>query len=110
MPHHALRLLDGCSPAQLGKIAEAVAGAISIGAPLYNQGSFEACFRIYQGTALEVKRSVPACAGPKSALLDGVKTAAARQSWVDKAWAMRDAFDGLLEVIERRFAQGRGHE
>jgi serine protease Do len=102
VPHHALKLLDGCSATNVDRIARAIESAISVGAPLYNEGNFEACFRIYEGVALEVQRSVPACSGAKRALNEGVKEAAARNGWVDKAWAMRDAFDGLLDVSARK--------
>ena len=45
------------------------------------------------------KRKDPAA---KKALMVGVRQAAARKSGADKAWAMRDAFDGMLDVIERK--------
>jgi len=102
VPTHPLKLLDGCSEADGRQIERAIAGAIGVGAPLYNQGNIEACFRIYEGAALQVQRRVHGCAGPKKALLAGVREAATRDSFVDKAWAMRDAFDGLLDLLERK--------
>jgi len=107
VPHHALAVLDHCAPASIARIAQAIEDAISVGAPLYNQGSFEACFRIYEAVTLELQQSVPACGAAKKALMVGVRQAATRKSDVDKAWAMRDAFDGMLDVIERKLEQGQ---
>jgi hypothetical protein len=102
VPHHPLALLDHCAPASIERIGRAIDNAISVGAPLYNQGNFEACFRIYEAVTLELQHSVPACGAAKQALMVGVREAATRKAQVDKAWAMRDAFDGMLDVIERK--------
>jgi S1-C subfamily serine protease len=102
VPHHPLSLLDGCSAEEMRQVAVAIEGAIDNGAPLYNEGNVEACFRIYQGAALTVQHQMKRCTGPKKALDAGINEAARRSSYADKAWAMRDAFDGLLEVIGRK--------
>ena len=101
VPAHELSLLDGCSPERLQEIQAAIADAIKVGAPLYNDGNHEACYRVYAATALDVNRKLANCAGPKRALLAGVERAATLPIWADKAWAMRDAFDGVIEVIHR---------
>jgi serine protease Do len=106
VPSHPLRLLDDCSPADGRQIARAVDSAIGVGAPLYNQGNFEACFRVYEGAALAVQRQVNGCTGAKEALMAGVNEAGRRPGFVDKAWAMRDAFDGLLELLRRKWGIG----
>jgi hypothetical protein len=82
--------------------------AIDVGAPLYNQGNFEACYRIYEGAALGIQQRVQQCQGPKQALLQGVDAAKKQASWSDKAWAMRDAFDGLLALSSRSAAAAHG--
>jgi len=102
VPHHALTLLDGCSNDHLKYVANAIVGAINVGAPLYNQGNIEACYRVYEGAILDVMRNAPSCAGPNQALNAGLKEAANRGSYTDKAWALRDAFDGVLDVMSRR--------
>ena len=102
VPSHPLRLLDDCSPADGRQIARAIDSAISVGAPLYNQGNFEACFRVYEGAALAVQRQANGCGGAKEALMAGVNEASRRPGFVDKAWAMRDAFDGLIELLRRK--------
>jgi serine protease Do len=106
VPSHPLRLLDDCSPADGRQIARAIESAIGVGAPLYNQGNFEACFRVYEGAALAVQREVSSCAGAKEALMTGVGEANRRPEFVDKAWAMRDAFDGLIDLLQRKWGSG----
>jgi S1-C subfamily serine protease len=103
VPTHELSLLEGCTMVQLHTVARTIEQAISVGAPLYNDGNHEACYRVYEGAALELDRKLGRCGGPRKALLAGVKRAAKLDGWDDKAWAMRDAFDGLLEVLERKF-------
>jgi serine protease Do len=106
VPSHPLRLLDDCSPADARQIARAIDSAIGVGAPLYNQGNFEACFRVYEGAALAAQRQVNGCTGAKEALMAGVNEASRRPEFVDKAWAMRDAFDGLIELVRRKWGFG----
>lgn len=103
VPKHPLSLLNGCSAANVKLIVQGIEDAIEIGAPLYNDGKLEACYRIYEGAALELQRKLSGCAGPKGALGVGLREAQKRKSYADKAWAMRDAFDGLLDTIERKF-------
>ena len=100
VPRHDASLLEGCKPAELATVVSAIKRAISVGAPLYNEGHHDACFRIYQGTALDLDRRLTGCAGPRRALLDGVRRAESLSDASDRAWAMRDAFDGVLDAIE----------
>ncbi len=105
VPQHALSLLDGCSNDNLKYIGNAIVSAIDVGAPLYNQGNIEACYRVYEGAILDVTRNAPACIGPNQALTTGLKEAAKRATYTDKAWALRDAFDGMMDVLVRRKKQ-----
>jgi serine protease Do len=89
----------GCSKPQVIEIVEALRDAISSGAPVYNQGNHEACFRIYEGTALKFEREA-ACKGVRSAFGDGLLRAGSVDTFTEKAWAMRDTFDGLLRAVE----------
>lgn len=104
IPNHPLALLDDCPTPQLQSIVRNIDQAIHVGAPLYNQGNIEACYRIYEATALDTAKKVESCAGPRRALLDGVANADKLVSWDDKAWAMRDAFDGVLSVVARKIS------
>jgi len=103
VPHHAVALLDGCSDDALDGVVSAISQAVDIGAPLYNGGKIAACYHIYEGTAQDLERRLPVgCKGPVKALADGRANAAASQNPDTQAWAMRDAFDGLLDVIVRK--------
>ena len=101
IPNHPLSLLNQCPTPQLHTVVKAISRAITIGAPLYNQGNVEACYRIYEGAALDVQRTVLECPGPKKALADGISHAEKLSTWSDKAWAMRDSFDGILALAQK---------
>lgn len=101
VPVHDVALLNGCRPAQIETILVTLAGAIDSGAPLYNDGNHEACYRIYEGAALMLERTLGGCDGARRALGDGLARAAGLDTYTARAWAMRDAFDGLLDVIRR---------
>lgn len=105
VPHYGLTLLEGCSNDHINYIGNAIVGAVNIGAPLYNRGNIEACYRVYEGAVLDITRNAAACVGPNKALNTGLREAANRVNYVDKAWALRDAFDGVLEVLARRKKQ-----
>jgi hypothetical protein len=102
VPHHALSILEGCSDDDVRTIASGIDGAIDVGAPLYNAGNFAGCYHLYEGTAADVERKLGgSCAGPVQALEAGRTRAASLTTASAQAWAMRDTFDGLLDVIAR---------
>jgi serine protease Do len=86
---------DGCARPQIVEIVQAIRDAISSGAPVYNQGNHEACFRIYEGTAIKFEREA-LCPGIRAAFGDGLLRAGSLDTFTEKAWAMRDTFDGVL--------------
>ncbi len=103
VPSHPISLLDGCSKSDLDSVEDRIDSAIHVGAPLYNQGDFAGCYHAYESTAQSLESSLPkACKGPTSALKAGRDRAAKQKSPAEQAWAMRDAFDGLLDVIDRK--------
>jgi S1-C subfamily serine protease len=106
IPDLPLSALNECPAPQLRTVVGAISRAIDVGAPLYNQGNFEACYRIYEGAALEVQRTVSQCPAPKQVLTDGVAKAETLSNWSDKAWAMRDSFDGILALVAKGAAAG----
>jgi len=108
IPHLPASTLKGCPPAGLRATYGAIERAINLGAPLYNEGNHEATYRIYAGAAREVESTVSGCAGPKAALAAGVANADKLSSWSDKAWAMRDAFDGLIALVDSDGKPGEG--
>jgi len=102
IPHHELRLLNGCSDENKELIFKTLQEAIEVGAPLFNQGKLAACYHIYEGAAADLAQRLPrSCGGPKQALSVGRRRAAKLSDPGDKAWAMRDSFDGVLELLER---------
>lgn len=114
IPQHPISLLEGSNLAGLEATTAAIAGAIQQGAPAYNEGDIEKCFRVYQQVAKRLIDARPDCPGVQTALRDGLKRAGGMADVDHQAWAMRDTFDGLLSVIEKYmrtrlgFASGPG--
>lgn len=106
IPDHPLSVFDGCADADIATAIEAISEAIELGAPLYNQGNHEACFRIYEGTSTKLERD-SSCKGIRDAFGAGLLRVSTLGSFTEKAWALRDTFDGVLDVA-RRYARGRG--
>jgi hypothetical protein len=103
VPIFQARLLDGCSKTDLDRVSKSIDDAINVGAPLYNDGDFAGCYGTYESAARTIERDVgKTCKGPANALKDGRDRAKKRKTSAESAWAMRDAFDGILDVIERR--------
>ncbi len=102
IPDHPLSMLEQCPSGDLQGILRSIEQAINVGAPLYNQGNIEACYRIYSAAALDIDKSMASCPGPRSALRAGIAAADKLKSWDDKAWAMRDAFDGVVALAAKQ--------
>ena len=100
VPRHELAVLDGCKPDDIEDVVRQIGDAIENGAPLYNEGKHEACFRIYEGTAVKYEHDAP-CSGVRTAFGDGLLRASGLKTYKEKAWAMRDTFDGLIDVARR---------
>ena len=110
VPSHPLRFLEGCSEADLGQIEDTIGEATSTGVPLYNDANFVGCYEAYQHGSRSLQASLPAtCPGPRSALVEAEKVASRRGSPNARGWALRDAFDGLLDVIDRSQSSGVGN-
>jgi hypothetical protein len=102
VPKHALSLLQGCKAESIGLIAHSIQSAINVGAALYNEGQYASCYHVYEGAALDLERKLgPKCQKASRALAAGRKRAAGLSKSHEQAWALRDAFDGLLDVVER---------
>jgi hypothetical protein len=103
VPHHDVKLLSGCSDADLKVVLKQIDDAIALGAPRYNRGDFQGCYQTYVTTSQDIEADLPkSCKGPADALKAGRDKASKLASSSDKAWAMRDSFDGLIDVIERK--------
>jgi hypothetical protein len=103
VPRFPMSALEGCSQDAQRLTVKMIGDAIEAGAPLYNAGKTDACYHVYDGAASDLERRLPvSCKGPSRALADAQKWAASLNDPSASAWAMRDVFDGLLELIVRR--------
>jgi hypothetical protein len=90
------------SSEQIDEVADVLVRAIGTGAAWYNAGDIEGCLRLYVQTGERVLGSLKA--GPRNAALRKVLSTAVEQARapgasVDAAaWAMRHAFDAVLEA------------
>jgi serine protease Do len=105
IPNHPLTVLDGCSQDQVAAVFRAISEAISLGAPVYNRGEHEACFVIYRKVAEQYESDKQICKGVRDAFGQGLLRAETMDDFTAKAWVMRDTFDGLLDVIERKVSR-----
>ena len=106
VPHHPLSVLKGCSADKVAEIYRAITNAIEVGAPVYNNGQFRACYAIYRDVAAKYEGDDSTCKGVRDAFGAGLLRADAADDDAAKAWAMRDTFDGLLDVIARKVGTG----
>lgn len=100
VPNHDLVVFDGCKAEDIEEVIHQIDLTIESGAPLYNEGKHEACYRIYEGTAVKYEHDAP-CPGVRTAFGDGLLRASGLKTFKEKAWAMRDTFDGLIDVARR---------
>jgi hypothetical protein len=97
-------VIDECPSEDVTAIAGSISAAINSGAPLYNSGNIEACFRIYEGAISEIDRKFSRCPAARQVLQSGVTRADQLDGWAAKAWALRDSFDGLTNAIAKKQA------
>lgn len=102
VPKYPTRMVDDCAPANRARVIQAIADAIEVGAPIYNEGKLDACARVYMGTAMELQGGVTGCVQVKRALETAVTQSRAQKDPATRAWMMRDVFDGLLDVLARK--------
>jgi hypothetical protein len=102
VPDHPLTMLDKCSTKNLQDTFEAIERAIQLGAPIYNRGEYEACYVVYRNTAKTLEQDKEMCRGIRDALGQGLLRASSEDDPASQAWAMRDAFDGLLAVMQKK--------
>ena len=97
----ATTVYDGCKADQVVDIVKSIEDAIEIGAPLYNRGDIEACFRIYEGVAVKFEQKDTPCKGVRGVFGDVLLKVQSLPDFKVKAWAMRDTFDGLLIAAKK---------
>jgi serine protease Do len=94
------RILGGCSAEEVKESVEAILAAIKVGAPMYNKGDQEGCYRLYEKTALDMVAKLQTCPGVRETLLGGVAAANKQQDFAQKAWAIRHAFDRIVGAVD----------
>ena len=72
--------------------------AISIGAPTFNEGRHEDCFRIYKGAAEAAVAASGASPATASRLQRGLADANRQMDPTQRAWTMRQAMDDVLSM------------
>jgi serine protease Do len=105
IPDLQVTVFDKCSAQQVADMVRDIWDTIGNGAPLYNAGNHEACFRIYEGTSTKFERDAT-CKGVQKAFGDGLLKATSKKTWKEKAWALRDTFDGLLDAAKKYESAG----
>ena len=95
VPVHPLAIFDGCDEASIGEAMSAIGEAIELGAPLYNQGNHEACFRIYEGASSKLERE-SACKGVREAFGAGLLRASTLDDALRRGEAYRQAGADLV--------------
>jgi serine/threonine protein kinase len=103
IPNHDIAFLAGCTAEDLELIDTSILGAIRRGVPLFNKGDVAGCAKVYEDTSISLRGALPeACAGPRADLKAGLERAATMKTPVEKAWAIRDSFDGLVRVVAKQ--------
>jgi len=99
VPRHQPDAFSACGQTSLEQVKQAIQQAIDVGAPIYNQGNHEACFKIYKNTLALIEQNTEMCRPVRDAVGSGLLRATTTEGYKAKAWALRDTFDGLLLVI-----------
>ena len=107
VPVFPTRFLEGCSAHDLATLDDALSAAIARGSRLYNDGDVLGCTDAYEHAAGEIESAMASsCSGPVKAMAEGRAAASKLVLPSARAWAMRDSFDGLVDVLERSRAGG----
>ena len=86
-----------CSKMEL--VVSIIDEAIYSGAPIYNDGNHEACFKIYEGAAYKILHKYSKkCTETSEILETALEKITGNYNVTEKAWIMRMAFDKILGV------------
>lgn len=98
-----MKVLDGCSSADLAQLDKKLNEAVGAGSPLYAEGNYEASYSLYESSAETVERTLSkSCTGPISLLKSSRAKATSKTDASDKADELKDTFDSLLDVSNRK--------
>jgi serine protease Do len=106
VPQLDLITVAGCGDGDLRLLLEMMGRAVDVGAPLFNKGDPGACYHVYEGASLDIDRKLSvSCKGARLQLAAGRRKAASLSDPAEQAWALRDTFDSLQDVIKRKIEQ-----
>jgi hypothetical protein len=81
------------------EIERIISEAISLGAPIYNEGMHMACYRIYEWAGYKILYEYgSACPEVERVLKAAIEKSHGDLSDTEKAWLMRMAFDKIMGV------------
>lgn len=81
------------------EITKIIGDAIALGAPIYNAGLHNGCYRIYEWAAYKILyEHGKACTEVEKILKTAIQKSHGDYSDTEKAWMMREAFDKILGV------------
>ena len=81
------------------EIEKIIDDAISLGAPIYNEGLHMACYRIYEWAAYKIIYVYgTTCKNVETVLKTAIEKSHGDYSDTEKAWIMRASFDKILGV------------
>jgi hypothetical protein len=100
-----VRILGGCEAEEVKETVEAILGAIKLGVPMFNKGDTEGCYKLYEKTALSIVPKLQSCPGVRGVLLQGLATATKADNFHNKAWALRYAFDRIVNAVNAALDQ-----
>jgi len=84
------------------EIEKIINDAISLGAPIYNEGLHLACYRIYEWAGYKILYEYgKTCKDVEKILKTAIEKSHGDYSDTEKAWLMRAAFDKILGVPTR---------
>jgi len=101
---HPISTMRDCSYTQIRNNYEILTNTIAVGAPIFNRGEHDTCFILYERTASSMESNPQTCKAVRHILGAGLNRAENLQTPVEKAWALRDTFDGLLKVMKLKLA------
>ncbi|OQP41815.1 hypothetical protein A4D02_14140 [Niastella koreensis] len=91
------------------EIEKIINDAISLGAPIYNEGLHIACYRIYEWAGYKILYEYgKTCKEVEKILKSAIEKSHGDYSDIEKAWLMRAAFDKILGVPTRMGESEKG--
>jgi serine protease Do len=110
-PHHELSILAGCTDDELRLLRAHLELAIARAGSIFAQGNYVLTYHVIQGDSIEAERKLGlTCAGPRRTLAEARHDAERLSNPKAQAIGVRKAFDGVLDVIERKLGAAAQQE